>query len=138
MVRVISCLFVDRFVLVAASTLHEIDLRARPSLVFAGRIESRDTVLIALLGHAHAIAGNPEEAMKRLHELKERMLRQYVPAFNFALIHIGLGEPDQAFDWLERAHAERSSWLVSLKVEPLFNSIRSDLRFADLVRRVGL
>jgi eukaryotic-like serine/threonine-protein kinase len=97
-----------------------------------------NTVIIALLGQAHAVVGNADEAMSKLEELKERAQREYVPAFNFALIHIGLGKRDQAFEWLEKAYEERSSWLVSLKVEPLFDSIRSDPRFADLVRRVGL
>lgn len=90
------------------------------------------------IGQAHAFAGDPEEAMKNLDELKKRAQRQYVPALNFALIHIGLGERDQAFEWLEKAYEERSSWLASLKVEPLFDSIRTDPRFADLVQRVGL
>ena len=61
-----------------------------------------------------------------------------MPAFNIALIHAGLGQNDLAFEWLDRAFEERSSWLASLKIEPLLDSLRSDPRFNDLVRRMNL
>jgi hypothetical protein len=54
------------------------------------------------------------------------------------VIHIGLGENDPAFDWLQRAYEDRSAWLVNLKVDPFFDPIRSDPKFVDLARRVGL
>ncbi len=55
-----------------------------------------------------------------------------------AIIYAGLGEKEQAFAWLEEAYADRSARLPFLKIEPRFDSLRSDPRFADLVRRVGL
>ena len=61
-----------------------------------------------------------------------------MPAFNIALACLGLGDIDEAFNWFNTALDERSSWLVSLNVEPLFDPIRSDPRFAELVERVGL
>jgi hypothetical protein len=61
-----------------------------------------------------------------------------VPAFCFALIYVGLGENDLAFESLNKAVEERSSWLVSLNVEPMLEPLRSDPRFAELVRNVGL
>jgi hypothetical protein len=73
-----------------------------------------------------------------LDELTARETTQYVPAFNRAIIEIGLGNSDRAFEHLNRAFDERSSWLVSLKIEPLVDSIRDDPRFGDLVKRVGL
>jgi len=73
-----------------------------------------------------------------LDDLKARAEQQYVPAFCIALIHAALGENDLAFEWLDRAFAERSSWLVYLDVEPMLGSLRSDARFEDLARRVGL
>jgi TolB-like protein/Tfp pilus assembly protein PilF len=96
------------------------------------------TVLMALLGHAYALSGRAGEAIKIISELKEQSDARYVPAFNIAMIYVGLGEKDQAFGWLDKAYDERSSWLVSLKVEPMFDSIRSDPRFGNLVRQVGL
>ena len=94
--------------------------------------------MTALLGHAYALSGNRDEARKINDALMDQSKQQYVPALNIALIHAGLGENDLAFEWLDRAFEERSSWLVSLKVEPLFDSLRSDPRFNDLLRRINL
>ena len=59
-------------------------------------------------------------------------------AFNFALVYAGLEETDLAFEWLYKALEERSSWLVSVQVEPMLAGLRDDPRFAELVRRIGL
>jgi hypothetical protein len=70
-----------------------------------------------------------------LHKLSAR---RFVSSFDFAIIHVGLGEAEEAFKWLERACEERSfSMLMSLKAEPRLDPLRSDARFLDLVRRVG-
>lgn len=97
-----------------------------------------NSVCEALLGHALARAGQAAEARATLTHLRTRAESSYVPALNYALVHLGLGEVDEAFAFLQKACDERSSWLVSLKVEPLFDPIREDSRFADLVARVGL
>jgi hypothetical protein len=55
-----------------------------------------------------------------------------------AVVYAELGEKDQAIHWLEKAYAERSTFMVSLKTEPSLDSLRSDPRFAELLRRVGL
>jgi tetratricopeptide (TPR) repeat protein len=102
------------------------------------RISGGGTVLSALLGHAQALSGNRAEAIKIIDRLKEQSERQYVPAFNVALIYAGLGQNDLAFEWLDRAFEERSSWLVSLNVEPMLDSLRSDPRFTGLLSRLGL
>ena len=93
---------------------------------------------LAALGHAYALAGKRDEAMKILTELKERSKQTYVQPGWIAVIHIALGMNDQAFEWLQKAFEDRSGWLIYLKVDPLFDPIRSDPRFTDLVRRVGL
>ena len=64
--------------------------------------------------------------------------RRGIPAVSLRAVYAGLGEKDQAFAWLEKAYEERTSRLSYLKVEPLWDPLRSDPRFADLVRRIGL
>ncbi len=97
-----------------------------------------DTNELAALGHAYAVSHQESEARKILQQLTDRSQQTYVQPTWVAVIHIGLGESDQAFDWLQRAYEDRSAWLVNLKVDPLFDPIRSDPKFVDLVRRVGL
>ena len=60
-----------------------------------------------------------------------------VPPLSIAVIYVGLGDKDHAFDWLDKAYAERSSWMSWLKVDPRLDSLRSDPRFDALVRKVG-
>ena len=93
--------------------------------------------IIGALGHAYARSGQRRQAKKSIKELQKRSEHGYVSPSNFALIHIGLGDNDSAFDWLEQAFEERSSLLILLKVLPAFDSLRSDARYERLVRRVG-
>jgi len=90
------------------------------------------------LGRFYARAGNKGEAMKILNELKEMSRRGYVPPSEMAFVYIGLGNKDQAFAWLDKAYEERDNPVVFLKAEPLFDPLRSDPRFGDLLRRIGL
>jgi serine/threonine-protein kinase len=94
--------------------------------------------MTALLGHVHAVSGRRDEALEVLKELKEKSEREYVPSYYFALVYLGLDEKDQAFKWFERAYRERSTHLVWLKVDPIFDGLRSDPRFTELIRRIGL
>jgi serine/threonine-protein kinase len=93
---------------------------------------------MAGLSHVYAVSGKKSEARLVLDELKQLSGREYVPAYSIALVYAGLGEKDQAFAWLEKAYAEHSFNMAWLKVEPRWDSLRSDPRFADLLRRVGL
>jgi serine/threonine protein kinase/Tfp pilus assembly protein PilF len=90
------------------------------------------------LAHVYAVTGNKGEAQKLLSEMKDLLVRQYVPPDRIALIYAGLGDKDQAFAWLEKAYDEHSFNMAWLRVEPRWDSLRSDPRFADLVRRLGL
>ena len=77
--------------------------------------------------------------MSVLNELKELpSLEQSAPAFGIALIYVGLGEKDQALEWLKKAKTEHDPFLIYIKADPNFDSLRSDSRFADLMRGVGL
>jgi tetratricopeptide (TPR) repeat protein len=98
----------------------------------------RHPQLLASLGRAYALAGQPDKAQKALDELREMSKRRYVSPYLIAVVYAGLGDKDQAFAWLEKAYQDRSFFLIWLKVEPCFDSLRSDPRFADLVRRIGL
>jgi len=97
-----------------------------------------DTNELAALGHAYAMAHQIGEVKKILDQLKERSQQTYVQPILIAVIYVGLGDKNQAFDWLQKAYEDRSAGLLYLKVDPAFDSVRSDPRFVDLLRRVGL
>ncbi len=84
------------------------------------------------------MAGKRAEARKVIDDLAELSKRKYVSPLFIAGIYAGLGERDQAFAWLEKAYQERPPSMTLIGVEPVFDSLRSDPRFVDLVRRVGL
>jgi TolB-like protein/Tfp pilus assembly protein PilF len=91
-----------------------------------------------ILIRAYAHAGRRRDAMRLLAQLKQRRVAGYIPAGAFVNAYLGLGDKEQAFYWLEQAYKEQSNILQFLKTHPYFDPIRSDPRFADLVRRVGL
>lgn len=101
-------------------------------------VSGRAPGALGMLGMVYALAGKKDEANKILNELLELNKRRYVTPAAFANLYIGLDNKDQAFFWLEKAFQERSNYLAYLKVFPILDPLRSDPRFADLVRRVGL
>jgi len=92
----------------------------------------------ACLGHAYAKANRKHEAKKILGELNDLAQQRYVSAYERAAISVALGDERQAFESLERAYEEHSFHMVYLKVWPQFSVIRSDPRFQNLVRQIGL
>jgi TolB-like protein/Tfp pilus assembly protein PilF len=95
------------------------------------------SVYLGLLGHAYGLAGNRAAAIEVLDELKQRSKQQFVPPYDIAIIYSGLDQKDNSFAWLEKAYEERGSWLPWLKVDPLYDSVRSDPRFQELLRRMN-
>jgi hypothetical protein len=91
-----------------------------------------------MLATAYAHAGRPQDAITLINELKKRRQRGYVPAGAFINTYVALGDYDQAFFWCDEAYKEQSGILQWLKVAPLFDPVRNDPRFVDLVHRVGL
>jgi TolB-like protein/Flp pilus assembly protein TadD len=91
-----------------------------------------------ILGYNYAIAGRDEQARQILRELAELSKQRYVSPFCVALVYGGLGDHDQAFAWLNKAYEERFPHLVMLRVGSRFGRIRSDPRYRELVRRIGL
>lgn len=92
----------------------------------------------ALLAYAYAVAGKKKEARQLLEELQRLSKERYVSPFPIATGYVGLGETDEAFRQLERAYAEHSWAMGMLKVNPIFDPIRSDPRFMELLRRINL
>ncbi len=98
----------------------------------------RNPSALGTLGEAYAVAGRRSEAQGLLDELVRESGERYVPPHAFVHIYIGLGQKDKAFEWLEKSYQEGSNSLLWLGVSPLFDPIRSDPRFDNLLRRVGL
>ena len=92
---------------------------------------------IGHLGYAYGLAGRRGEAEKSLARLRELAQHRYVLPSAEALVHLGLGDHDRLFASLDQAFVEREARMIHLKVEPAFDSLRSDPRFIDLMRRVG-
>ena len=92
----------------------------------------------AALGFAYAKSGVRNKANKILNELRKLSAQRYASLYEIAAIHAGLGEKELAFEWLEGAYKEHSFSMTLLKVDPRWESLRSDPCFADLARRVGL
>lgn len=101
-------------------------------------LSERAPRFLAPLGNAFGLSGRSEQALRVLDELREQAKRRYVSPYEFALVYTGLGENKQAFAWLQKAYEDRSPRLILLKVDQKLDSLHSDPRFADLVRRVGL
>ena len=101
-------------------------------------LSRRAPASLALLGYSHARLGERKQALRMLEELRAVSQKVFVPAFFVALVHAGLEDRDQSFAWLQRAFEERFNRLAYLRVEALWDPLRSDPRFAELVRKVGL
>jgi tetratricopeptide (TPR) repeat protein len=103
-------------------------------------LNARDPGVVGALAYAHARSGNREKALALVEQLKRNDGPQPGSAPTFALVwaYAGLDDKEQAFAWLERAREERRQRLTWLNVDPLLEPLRSDPRFTDLVRRIGL
>ena len=101
-------------------------------------IEKQAPEALMDLGRANGLSGRRSEAERILRELKSQTRTAYVSPFHIAMVHVGLGDKEQAFAALEQAYEARTWYMTWLKVAPEFDSLRSDPRFANLVRRVGL
>ena len=103
-----------------------------------GAALARAPRMIGALGHACALMGRTGEAREAIAELAALAERRYVAPFDTALIYMGLGERDRAFEWLDRALAERCYEMVWLKVDPRCDALRADPHFFSLLNAIGL
>ena len=103
----------------------------------ARKLAGDNPALIMAYGHTQALAGNPAEARAALQKLQQLAGIRFVPSLYPAAIHVGLGELDEAFHFLDLAYQERVDRLVYLNAEPMADPLRSDPRFAQLMAKVG-
>lgn len=99
-------------------------------------LEGETTSDQIFLGYTYAMSGKREKALAILNKLKTT--NEYVSPAEFAILYAGLGDKEGAFQLLERAYAAHDLQMQYLKVDPHYDSLRSDPRFTDLMRRVGL
>ena len=93
---------------------------------------------LASLAHCHAVSGSADEARSLLNKLHEMKQERYVSSYDLALVNTALDERGEAFRWLDRAYEINDGWLVYITVDPRWEPMYSDPRFADIVDRVGL
>ena len=102
------------------------------------RLSGESAYALAKLGHGYALAGLRDDAQAILKQLLTSARQKHVSPYDIAMIHVGLGQIDQAFACLESAYEQRSLWLGYLKVEPQLDALRSDPRFRRMLDRLGL
>jgi TolB-like protein/DNA-binding winged helix-turn-helix (wHTH) protein/Tfp pilus assembly protein PilF len=100
---------------------------------------SRDNpIALSSLGSAYGHSGDQSAARKVIARLQEASKHHYVSAFDMATVFASVGDRDTAFHWLEKAYAERESQMAFLNITRRMDPLRSDPRFTDLLRRMGL
>jgi adenylate cyclase len=93
-----------------------------------------DPLVRALLAQALAKSGNPTQARKVLEQLKEESRHRYVTAYGIGLVHLGLGEKEEALRWFEKSYEDRAGTEIGyIKVDPFLDSLRRDPRFEKIV-----
>ena len=116
----------------------EMNSEAAPVLEKYSALSQGSADSLALLGYSQARRGEKSQALRTIEELKATSKKSFVPAFYFALVYAALGDKDQAFMWLDKGYDERFARFAYLKLEALWDPLRSDERFNGLVRRVGI
>jgi len=96
-----------------------------------------DPMWLSYLGYVYARAGREEEAKKIMKRLTALSKQTYVSPSSMLIVYMGLDEKDQVFKWFNRVLAEHSVGMIELRVNPGFDSLRSDPRYEDLMRRAG-
>jgi len=95
-------------------------------------------ITLARLGHAYGVSGQRDLAEQTIRQLIEIGRERYVAALSIACIYLGLGEFDQAFEWMQKDVEDRSWWLSFLNVDPIFDPIQSDPRRQALASQLRL
>jgi TolB-like protein len=104
----------------------------------AEMLGERNPIPAAYLGFAYARAGRRSDAERVIRELQELSSKRFVNPDYIAIVYIGLGQNDEAIEWLYRATEARTDWPLFFPVDPVFDSIHSDPRYKELLRSIGL
>jgi len=97
----------------------------------------RIPILLAMLAHTHAIAGDREKALAFLDALRGEARNRYVSPYDIAVVHAALGDTAAALDHLQAALEDRSAWMVFLNVDPRLDSLRGEARFRELAKALN-
>ena len=91
------------------------------------------------LGHAYAVSGHRDEALNILAQMEsDAKQSNRIRATAFSIIFAGLNDRDKAFEWLEKAYEQRYEGVIFVKVQPYYDNLRSDPRYYELLKRIGL
>jgi serine/threonine protein kinase/Tfp pilus assembly protein PilF len=99
---------------------------------------SSSPLMRAEYANALALSGDTNKAHAELNNLLEMSKQKYISAYHIAAIYVGLNDKDHAFEWLEKAFQDRADWMAFLKVDPRFDTLKSDPRFTSLLQRLNL
>jgi serine/threonine-protein kinase len=104
----------------------------------AWELSNKQTVWAVLLARAYALGGEQAEARKILAQLLARSRQTYVPPYFIAAVYAALGDKERALQWLDKAYTEHDLYVTWIKVDPAVDPLRSDARFRQLTKRMGL
>ncbi len=102
------------------------------------KISPDNITALTALGHAQALAGKKNEAERVIARLQELSKQQYVSPFQAAVVYAGLDNRKMALDGLEKSREERFNWLPFVQIDPVFKNLRSEVRFIELAKNLGL
>lgn len=105
-------------------------------LEHARRLPGTNSESTSLLAHTFAVTGRTGDARKLLDEMKQLSASRYVQPYDIAIVYAGLGDKDEAFEWLEKAYEDRNHQVALIAAVPEFENLRSDPRFASLTQRI--
>lgn len=101
-------------------------------------LSNGNETFLSSLGYAYAVSGDKTKALRLLKQVEIKAANKRVALSDMAVLYLGLGQKERALDYLERAFNERSNYVLSLKVEPIFDSLRAHPRYETLLSRMGL
>jgi tetratricopeptide (TPR) repeat protein len=100
-------------------------------------VDKDNWAFLAYLGYTYGRARQSRDALKVLAQLHKRAKREDVSPYAFGLVHLGMGQNDQALSFFEEAYQQRDAWLITFKMSPELDPLRSDPRFQALLRRMN-
>lgn len=96
-----------------------------------------DPYVLGLLGHAYAVSGRRDDALKMLAQLNDESARRYVGAYRFAIVYLGLGNKEEAIRWLGKGFQDRAGYEIGfIRVDPTLDPLRGDPRFEKLADQI--